>query len=389
MTKLPLGARPRRGAARSKMIDAIAAGGGLAGAAFALELVRRGARAMVVERTSGPHHKVCGEFLSDRAQKLLRYLGVDPQSLGASSVRTLRLASGARAAASRLPFQAMGLSRFCLDEALLDAARSAGVEMVRSSMVEGLGDKNGRTVVRTTHGDFECRAAALASGKHNIRGLSRPDGPMVGFKIHVLPSPEAERALSGVVQLIAFSGGYVGFCLVEGGVLSIAWNIRREVLQTSGADWRAQSKLLAEQSSLFGDLASGAKPLWSKPLAVSGQPQGFMRAQSIAPSIYPVGDQLAVLPTFAGDGTALALASGIAAARAVLDGEPAPDFQRRILREYSPQFRWAMAIDKVIKNPLLCRAGITVGRAAPSLLTMLVAATRSHGADGLAIAARD
>ena len=67
---------------------AIAAGGGLAGAAFALEIVRCGGRAMIVEKSAGPHHKVCGEFLSENAAVLLRYLGVDCDQLGSNKVDT-------------------------------------------------------------------------------------------------------------------------------------------------------------------------------------------------------------------------------------------------------------------------------------------------------------
>ena len=62
--------KPDEGLFDGASADAIAAGGGLAGSAFALELARHGASAMIFERMPGPHHKVCGEFLSDRAQAL-------------------------------------------------------------------------------------------------------------------------------------------------------------------------------------------------------------------------------------------------------------------------------------------------------------------------------
>ena len=73
-----------------------------------------------------------------------------------------------------------------------------------------------------------------------------------------------------------------------------------------------------------------------------------MRSEMIAPSIYPVGDQLGVIPSFSGDGMALALASGIAAARAVLKGESAAEFQAGMIANYKPQFRRAAALDLVI-----------------------------------------
>ena len=40
----------------------IVVGGGLAGSAFAIELARQGRPVVVLEKTTGAHHKVCGNF---------------------------------------------------------------------------------------------------------------------------------------------------------------------------------------------------------------------------------------------------------------------------------------------------------------------------------------
>ena len=58
-------------------LAAVVIGGGLAGSAFAIELARQGRPVVVFEKTTGQHHKVCGEFLSAEAQNLLARLGVD------------------------------------------------------------------------------------------------------------------------------------------------------------------------------------------------------------------------------------------------------------------------------------------------------------------------
>ena len=369
-------------------MDAISVGGGLAGSAFALELVRHGASAMIFERMRGPHHKVCGEFLSDGTQALLRYLGIEVDALGGSPVETLCLSSGSKQASARLPFKAVGMSRLLLDETVLNAAERAGAKICRATSVEGLEDRGDRVRVQTALATFECRAAALASGKYNIRGLPRPGGPMVGFKIHLRPTEAARTALTGVVHLIAFTGGYLGLCMVEDETLSIAWNINSDILQFIGTSWAAQSAYFARQSRFFDELTNGAIPAWEKPLAVSGLPYGFMRSATIAPTIYPVGDQLAVIPSFSGDGTALALASGIAAAQAVLKCESAPEFQRRMLANYKSQFRCAAALDLVVADALLRRVGIVGARLFPSVVTMLVSATRLRRLEGLIASAK-
>src|SRR5438094_4428760 len=62
---------------RSPECDVILRGGGLAGSAAALLLARRGVSVLLVERSRGPHHKVCGEFLSPEALPILARLGLD------------------------------------------------------------------------------------------------------------------------------------------------------------------------------------------------------------------------------------------------------------------------------------------------------------------------
>ena len=110
--------------------DAIAVGGGLAGASFALELARNGARVVVLERSRAAALKVCGDFLSGEALELLAYLGIDTKGLGATKVGKLTLATGEKTATASLPFRAAGLSRLCLDEALIQLAAKAGAEVV-------------------------------------------------------------------------------------------------------------------------------------------------------------------------------------------------------------------------------------------------------------------
>ena len=367
---------------------AIAAGGGLAGAAFALEIVRGGGRSMIIEKSAGPHHKVCGEFLSENAALLLRHLGVDCDLLGSNKVDKLRLADGTWQVTAPLPFQARGLSRFRLDEALLVAAQAAGVEVLRATVVEGIVEDPRRSR-STTGGTFRADAVALASGKHNVRGFSRPRRTAGGVQDACEPvRGGATEPMSGIVQLHAFPGGYGGFCLVEDGLLSVAWNIHSDILRSVGSSWAAQAAYLAKSSPVFGDLIAGAKTTWDKPLAVSGQPYGFLRSAPVGSSIYPVGDQLAVIPSFVGDGTALALASGIAAARAVLKGEGAHEFQRRVVTGYKPQFRIAGALDLAISNAALRKLALVGARLAPGLVTSLIAASRLRGFDDVILSAR-
>jgi flavin-dependent dehydrogenase len=356
----------------------VAVGGGLAGAAFAIELARNGCRVFVLERTQSPCHKVCGEFLSEETQDLLATLGLDLRALGATPITRFRLIAGEREATSPLPFAAAGLSRYRLDHALLSLAERAGATVVRGTAVTGLEAAGGRVSVRTERGSWQAAAVGLATGKHSIRGLSRPPGVMVGFKLH-LEATAAARHLAGTVQLVFFRGGYVGACLIEEGTLSVAWVMNASLLRKVGASWLAQKEHLARQSRSIGDLLAGARPLFAKPVAVAAIPHGFLRCAPVAPLMYPVGDQFAVVPSFTGDGMAIALHSGVAAARALLTGRTADAYQRDLVRRLRPQFSLARAVGGLLETPMTCAISVAAARLFPWLATRVATATRLNG----------
>jgi len=364
-------------------LPAIVVGGGLAGAAFAIALARGGRRVIVLERSHGPRHVVCGEFLSEEAHVLLGSLGLDLSALGARTITRFRLVTGERQATTRLPFAAASLSRLKLDEALLAAAAHAGADVVRSALVTGVEPGAGAITVRTDQRTWRAGAVALATGKHPMRGYARPPSPMVGFKLH-LEATSAAREFAGFVQLVFFRGGYVGACLVEDGILSVAWVMQDRLVRAVGADWPAQRAFLSAQSSLIGDLLAGARPLLAKPVATAAIPYGFLRAQPIAPEIFPVGDQLAVVPSFTGDGMAIALYTGLAAARALLAGRSAADYQHAVIRRLKPQFWLAGAVGRALETPATCGISIAAARLVPALVSGLASATRLRGLEDIA-----
>ncbi len=202
---------------------------------------------------------------------------------------------------------------------------------------------------------------------------------MVGFKLHLEAAAAAARDLAGIVQLVFFPGGYVGACMIEDGILSVAWVMDAGLVREVGAGWPAQREHLARQSSWIGDLLTGAKPLFAKPVAVAAIPQGFLRSEAVAPRVYPVGDQFAVVPSFTGDGMAVALHSGRAAARAVLAGQAAEAWQSELARELRRQLLVARGVGLLLETPATCAAAIALARVFPSLATSVARATRVSG----------
>jgi flavin-dependent dehydrogenase len=363
--------------------DAIAVGGGLAGAAFALELARRGRRVAVIERTAAPTLKVCGDFLSREARELLAHLGLDIAALGATRITTLRLVTAERTASAELPFAAAGLSRLALDEALLAAAQAAGVEVIRGEAVTALRPTKGGVEIDIGARTMRAARVALASGKHNMRGWPRRAGSMTAFKLQLAPAAAAARALDGVVQLATYRGGYMGACRVEGGEATICWLMDERRMRTLGPDWRGHLEYISRSCSGVGDLLAGALFLSERPAAIAAIPYGYVRRTAIAENVFALGDQLAVIPSFTGDGTSLALSSGVGAAQAVLAGQSAAEFQSAFLTRIRAQLLWARAVDATFKSAPLRTLGIGAVAAVPALAQVIARLTRLNGVAGL------
>src|ERR1035437_7891966 len=122
----------------SQTIDNLVIGGGLAGSMVAIRLASAGRQVTLLEKESAAHHKVCGEFLSPEAVEYLNQVGINPLDLGAATIRFVRLSSRQSVVEAALPFTALSLSRFTLDEALLSHAAKKGCNVQRGSLVEQL-----------------------------------------------------------------------------------------------------------------------------------------------------------------------------------------------------------------------------------------------------------
>ncbi|UZW57158.1 FAD-dependent monooxygenase [Sphingobium sp. JS3065] len=313
-------------------VAALIVGGGPAGAAAAITLARAGVRAHLADRNAGPHDAVCGGFLGWDALAELRGLGVDAFALGARPIGRLRLLAGDRHVELALPHRAAGLSRRVLDEALIGLAGEAGAVVMRGRAVRAA-DPAGRAVRFDDGGEWTGEALFLATGKHELRGLSRElDGrkepPSAGLRA-VLPVDAARsRDLAGAIELHLFDGGYAGLLLQEDGTANLCLSVDRERL--AGGVAALMTEIMAEAPRLAERVGGGILPSFE---AVAGVPYGW-RAKSTSPGIFRIGDQGAVIASLAGDGIAIALGSGVSAAQAYLNGgaDAAVGWQARMRR---------------------------------------------------------
>ena len=331
----------RRAAEADDVVSIVVAGGGLAGAAAATLLARSGARPLLLERTAGPHDKVCGDFVSTEAQAHLEALGFDAGALGGAVIDRVRLVAGTRISEAALPFTALGLTRRRLDAALLDHAAAAGVEVAREVTVRRIDGG----VVATSAGDLTPAALLLATGKADVRGAKRDTvgtlGHLIGFKQYYRVPAAALARLDGAIEIVLFDGGYAGVQRVEDGMVNLCLLVSRARFDAAGGDILAD--VLATEPRLAWLVGDGV-PLLPRPLTISGVPYGFVHHGN--DTAYHLGDQAGVIPSFTGDGMSIALHSARLAANAVLSGANPAAYHAAFRRDCARQIGRATALQR-------------------------------------------
>ena len=373
----------------STHLDAIILGGGPAGSAAAIELALAGRRVALLERSLTAHDKVCGDFLSTEALSSLTSLGLNLAALGAVPIHKVRLAGSLGISSATLPFAAQSLTRRALDETLLQRASVAGALVLRGHSAESLHRAEGLWRISITGPSHAYALTAphifLATGKHDLRGLPRPllgtHADLVGLKMYLRLAPAQIAELSDTIELFLLHGGYGGLSLVEkpsdspaeDNPANLCFVIERKHLRDAGRGWDALSAFLTQTPHLRTRL-TGAEPLLQRPMAISPIPYGLLRRHAIAENLWAIGDQAAVIPSFTGDGLALALHSGRLAAHTLLARQSAHHFHAELHR----QLRGQLTLATVLSRALVAQPQQTVLALTARLFPVTLRAVASH-----------
>lgn len=286
-------------------------GGSLAGAAAAIELLRLGHPVTIYEKSKFPRHKVCGEFLDAAAVELLGDIALDGALITEAALIW-------RTGETRfpLPSPALGVSRYRLDQLLLERAIHGGA-MLREESAR-------------PH-----RGAIVAHGR---KPVSQRGQRLFGYKAHFT------GPASSAVELYFEGTGYTGINPVEGGLTNICGIAREEDLKRFQFDVDA---FLAEQPHAARRLAGCTRQmdwLFTGPL---------FYGPTEASEGYVCGDALSFVDPFTGSGMLCAIATGQIAARSVAGGLSPEQHLEQCSKLLLPAFRWSSLIRKSLSWPLV------------------------------------
>ena len=347
---------------------ALIVGGGLAGAATAIGLARAGLPHLLLERTRETGDALCGGFLSWRTLDRLAALGVEADDLNRERLSEVRLFAKGRQSIARLPRPAVTVSRRRLDTLLLGRAIAVGAAVERGVTVRAIEGNAARTADGAL---LEADTLFLASGKHDVRGLARPaqargTDPTLGLRVRLPPSPALTRLVGGAIELHLFDRGYAGLALQEDGSANLCMAVHRSRLTEAG-DPLALLRALGDAEPALADRLAFLDP--AAPVdAVANVPYGW-QSRAAPPGVVRLGDQAAVIPSLAGEGMGIALASAQSAIAAYVLDRDVVAWQPRFARHVARPMAVAGLVRRIVEGPLAAPAL----RLAPSALIQIIA----------------
>jgi geranylgeranyl reductase family protein len=295
----------------------VVVGGGPAGTAAAVFLRQAGHEVVLLDEARFPRDKVCGEGVSPEAWRLLAKMGAEAavRALRPRPVRGMKLtapdgtAFTGEYAGARAP--GFAVRRWCLDRALLECARAAGVDVRegvrardvvrRDGIVRGVVVEDGGVPER-----LEARLVVAADGRRSViarkLGLLREHRTLRKFAVRGYW--KGVEGLTDHGEMHVTRGGYCGIAPLGDGEANVTFVLDQDAMRPAGgglADFYLRT--LDRWPRLRERLERAC--LTSPPRAIG--PLALEAHRVSAPGVVLVGDAAGFYDPFTGEGVTLAL----------------------------------------------------------------------------------
>ena len=407
----------RDGDSAATEADVIVVGAGPAGSATATHLARRGLDVALLEKTTFPREKVCGDGLTPRATRQLIRLGIDTsQEAGWLHNRGLRIYGG-----GEQPFQLewpeltdfppYGLvrPRSDFDDLLARHAVAEGARLyenanviepvidARTDRIIGVSTRDGRTfrapVVIAADGNSTRLSLAMGLAK-------RDDRPMgVAVRTYYTSPRSDDDYLESWLELWDGKPGESNLLPGYGWIFGMgdgSCNVGLGILNTSSAFGRTDYKALLKR------WLDNTPEEWGfrdehmlAPVRGAALPMGFNRQPHYTRGLLLVGDAGGMVNPFNGEGIAYAMEAGEIAADAVAaahyrtPGSPAAEralesYPLRLKAELGGYYTLGRAFVKLIGHPQVMHACTKYGLPRKTLMrfTLKLLANLTDSRDG-------
>ncbi|WP_017593293.1 geranylgeranyl reductase family protein [Nocardiopsis potens] len=318
--------------------DVIIVGAGPAGSTAACHMARSGLDVLVLEKTSFPREKVCGDGLTPRAVKQLAALGVPFDGPGWIPNKGLRIIGGGVRLElpwpelAEYPGHGLVRTRYDFDHILAEHARAAGAKLlerttVQAPLLDPRTDRVQGVVAKDPAGErVVYRAPLVIAADGNSSRLSvamgirkRDDRPMgVAVRTYFTSPRHDDDHLESWLELWDSSGGkdvlLPGYGWVFGvgdGTSNVGLGILNSTAAFQDVDYRRLLRRWTESMPAEWGFTEENR---TGPIRGAALPMGFNRTPHYSRGLMLVGDAGGMVNPFNGEGIAYAMEAGAIAA---------------------------------------------------------------------------
>ncbi len=289
----------------------VIAGGGPAGLTLSILCADAGYQVLLIEKEQYPFHKVCGEYVSMESYDFIRRLGLPLHEMNLPVINTLQLSDAkGRLYAFDLSLGGFGISRFTLDNALYQIAKSKQVELVAQTKVLDMIFEKDKFIIHTTKENYQASVAAAAYGKRsNIDVkwqrefiLTKPAklNNYIGVKYHIrYAHPE------NLIALHNFKNGYCGISKIEDEKCCLCYLTTAENLQSNENSIQQMEQQMLWKNPRLKEIFSNAEFLYKDPLVISQI--SFSQKSQSENHILMIGDAAGMIAPLCGNGMSMAM----------------------------------------------------------------------------------
>ncbi len=368
-----------------KTYDVTIVGGGLAGLTAAIDLKNKGLTILVIEKRKYPHHRVCGEYVSNEVVPYLESLGIFLKKKGAVNIDTLQFSTvSGDSVLTKLPLGGMGISRYTFDNLLYEKALELKVDFVFQGALS-ISFQNDQFEVATDGKEiFSSTLVIGAYGKRSNldkqlkRNFIQQKSSWLAVKAHY-----KYEFPNNLVALHNFKGGYGGLSKVESGAINFCYLTNYGTFQKEKNIENFNRKVVGRNPFLASFLKK-AEPLFKEPLTIAQI--SFDRKKAMESHVLMCGDTAGLIHPLCGNGMSMAIhAAKIASERIIrfLENKnyPRAQLERDYQEEWTNTFRRRLWVGRraqsILLNETLSSMALSTAIKSPRLLRSII--ERTHG----------
>ncbi len=368
----------------NKKWDIIIIGGGLAGLCTALHLANNNCKVCLIEKNEYPHHKVCGEYVSNEVLPYLQSLEIDPFSVGAKKISKFEITDAKGLPIKvNLPLGGFGLSRYAFDNLLFQSLKNKAT--IVFDTVEKIDFDKNQFSVSTQRKDV-CKADFVVGSfgkRSNIDSFLKRDFMKQNSSWLAVKNHFEYDFPDDTVALHNFNGGYCGLSKTETNAVNACYLTTFKSFKKYGDIENFQKQELSKNPFLEKFFRE-ANPIFKKPMTISQI--SFHKKKPVENHIFMVGDSAGLIHPLCGNGMAMAIKSAQIFSEIFLKAFQNNNFDRNKLEEkyttqwqneFGERLKTGRFVQRVLLNPFASKIGFSMARTVSSIVPKII--EKTHG----------